>query len=720
MKNFTTKIVFISFVVVLMLSGAFLQAQTLTRGPYLQVGKQDSITIRWRTSAVSNSKVTWGTVFGTYPNSLTQDVATTVTEHIVRIGGLSADTKYWYTIGTTTLVLQQTNTNYFLTLPPSNTTRKLRFLAIGDCGNASTNQVDVKNSFINYIGSNDVDAMLTIGDNAYSSGTDAEFQLEFFDIYKNDLLKYYKLYPAPGNHDYGNSTANNTKTGSTPANSMPYHLNFTVPTAGEIGGVPSGVKNYYSYNIGDVHFISLDSYGKDGGNLLYDTSGAQATWLKADLAANTKRWTVAYFHHPPYTKTSHTSDTEMDLVAVREKFVRILERNGVDLIICGHAHGYERSYLLKGFYNTFASPLLDANFSAVAHTATGNTQNGKYDGTANACPYTYNSGQYNHGSIYVVSGSAGQLGGTTAGYPQNCMYYSNVTNGGCLYFEVDSNRLDAKFISYTGTGAGVAPLVRDQFTIFKDVRKKQTFNVTTNTPLLLTASWRGNYYWPNNSGATSQAVSIPNSVNGIFTYYARDISSGNCIEDTFVVNVSGTLPINLSSFNATLNKDIVALDWSTAQEQNNKYFTIEKSIDGINFSFLGKVNGAGISSSPKMYHLIDYTPLEGINYYRLSQTDFDGNIKYHDIKRVSCGSSKGFSAGILNNGNGQVRVVIHSAKAGNINMMVLDILGKEILQEKFSVNNGGGIKNLYLNPGVYVLVMINDKGEKITNKIIVQ
>jgi predicted MPP superfamily phosphohydrolase len=720
MKNFTTKIIFISFVVALMLNGVFLQAQTLTRGPYLQVGKQDSITIRWRTNTTSNSKVTWGTVFGTYPNSLTQDVSTTVTEHIVRIGGLSADTKYWYTIGTTTLVLQQTNTNYFLTLPPSNTTRKLRFLAIGDCGNASTNQVDVKNSFINYIGSNDVDAMLTIGDNAYSSGTDAEFQLEFFDIYKNDLLKYYKLYPAPGNHDYGNSTANNTKTGSTPANSMPYHLNFTVPTAGEIGGVPSGVKNYYSYNIGDVHFISLDSYGKDGGNLLYDTSGAQATWLKADLAANTKRWTVAYFHHPPYTKTSHTSDTEMDLVAVREKFVRILERNGVDLIICGHAHGYERSYLLKGFYNTFASPLLDANFSAVAHTATGNTQNGKYDGTANACPYTYNSGQYNHGSIYVVSGSAGQLGGTTAGYPQNCMYYSNVTNGGCLYFEVDSNRLDAKFISYTGTGAGVAPLVRDQFTIFKDVRKKQIFNVTTNTPLILKASWRGNYYWPNNGAATSQAVSIPNSVNGTFTYYARDISSGNCIEDTFVVNVSGTLPINLSSFNATLNKDIVALDWSTAQEQNNKYFTIEKSIDGINFSFLGKVNGAGISSLPKMYHLIDYTPLDGINYYRLSQTDFDGNIKYYDIKRVIYGSSKGFAAGILNNGKGQVSVVIRSAKAGNINMMVLDILGKEILQEKLSVNNGGGIKNLYLNPGVYVLVMINDKGEKITNKIIVQ
>ena len=711
MKTFYTKFV-IFFLFTFSVTTSF--AQTLTRGPYLQVGKQDSITIRWRTNVVSNSRVKWGTVFGTYPNIV--DSATSTTEHIVRIGGLTADTKYWYTIGSTTVTLQATNTNYFLTLPLSNTTRKLRFLAIGDCGNNSTNQVNVKNTFLNYIGANDVDAMILLGDNAYNTGTDAEFQTNFFDVYKNDLLKFYKLYPAPGNHDYGNTTANNTKTGSTPANSMPYHLNFTVPKAGEIGGVPSGVKNYYSFNIGDVHFISLDSYGNDAG-LLGDTLGTQTNWLKADLAANTKKWTVAYFHHPPYTKTSHTSDTEMDLVAIREKMIRILERNGVDLILCGHAHGYERSYLLKGFYNTFASPLLDANFNAASYTATGNTQNAMYDGTANSCPYTYNSGKYNHGSIYIVAGSAGQVGGTTGGYPQDCMYYSNATNGGCLYFEVDSNRLDVKFVSYT---TAPTPVIRDQFTIFKDIKKKQTFNVVTDDPLTLKASWRGNYYWPNNGGVTTQAVTINNSVNGTFNYYVRDFSSGNCIEDTFTVNVSGTLPISLASFNAVLNKDKVMLDWTTSQEQNNRYFTIEKSNDGNNFSFLGRVNGAGSSATTNTYHLTDQTPWEGENYYRLSQTDFDGNIKYHDIKRINYKSSRAFTTGILNNGNGQISVVIHSTKATQIKLKVVDMLGKEILQETFSVNNGGGIKNLYLNSGVYILMLINDKGEKLSTKIIVR
>jgi Calcineurin-like phosphoesterase/Purple acid Phosphatase, N-terminal domain len=698
----------------------------LTRGPYLQVGTQTSIIIRWRTDIAENSRITWGTGFGVYTNTV--DSATSTTEHIVQISGLTPDTKYWYTIGSSTQTLQATATNYFLTLPPSNTTRKLRFLALGDCGNNSANQVNVKNTFINYIGSNDIDALLLLGDNAYSFGTDAEYQTNFFNIYKDDLLKYYKLYPSPGNHDYGNSSANTGNTGSTPALSMPYHLNFSVPSAGENGGVPSNVKNYYSYNIGNVHFISLDSYGKDDGNTtkLYDTSGAQATWLKADLAASTKRWTVAYFHHPPYTKTSHSSDYnagagELDLVAVREKFVRILERNGVDLILCGHSHGYERSYLLKGFYNTYASPLEDVNFNAATHTATGNTQNGKYDGSANSCAYTYNSGQYNHGSIYIVSGSAGQVSNASqaAGYPQNCMYYSyvNVNNGGSLYFEVDSNRLDVKFISYT---TAPTPIIRDQLTIFKDVNKTQNINVVLNDPITLTASWKGTYYWPANGGATTRSVTLNNNATGTFVYPVSDNSSGSCMQDVFTVTVSGALPVTLTSFTATLNNDKVLLNWSTSQENNNKYFTIEKSNDGTSFYFLEKLNGAGTSSLNHNYQLIDYTPTDGINYYRLSQTDIDGNTKIYEVKTVNYKSSKSFSAGIINNGKGSQRVIIRSTKASKISMKIVDITGKEILQKTFSLNNGGAVKNISLNPGVYVLLLMNDTGERISNKLIVR
>ena len=715
MKSFTLKLALTFTVAILAINSSGLYAQTLTRGPYLQMGNQTGVTIRWRSSTATDSRVTFGTVFGTY--TTTVDSATVTTEHIVRISGLTPDTKYYYTIGSTTATLQATNTNYVTTLPPANTTRKLRFLALGDCGNASTNQIDVKNAAINYLGANDLDALLTIGDNAYNAGLDAtEFQPEFFDIYKNDLFKNKKLYMIPGNHDYGNSSAN------TGVRNNDYYKNFTLPTAAELGGTASGTEAYYSYDIGDVHLVALDSYGMENSNTtkLYDTLGAQCVWLKNDLTVNTKRWVVVYFHHPPYTKTSHTSDTELDLVAVREKFVRILERYGVDLILCGHSHGYERSYLLKGFYNTYASPLLDANFNAATHTATGNTQNAKYDGTASSCPYTYNSGQFNHGSVYVVSGSSGQLGGTTAGYPQNCMYYSNVTNGGSFYFEVDSNRLDAKFLSYSGTGGSVVPVIRDQFTIFKDVNKTTNSTVATNAPLTLTASWRGTYYWPNNGGATTQSVTISNATNGTFSYPVRDANAGSCIQDAFNVTVSGTLPIFLSSFTATLNKDKVLLDWATSQEQNNKYFTIERSDDGRNFNFLGKVNGAGTSAEAHMYHLTDFAPLDGTNYYRLSQTDVDGNQKYYGIKTVNYKSSKDFISHILNNGNGQISVAMSSVKPAQINMRVVDMQGKEISAETIVVNNGAVVKDLNLKPGVYILVLLNETGGRISHKIIVQ
>ncbi len=689
---------------------------TLTRGPYLQMGNETGVTIRWKTDNPTNSRVTWGTVFGTYPNTV--DDAVITTDHIVRINGLSPDSKYFYTIGSTTQTLQAASNNYVTTWPPANTTRKMRFAAIGDCGNNSTNQVDSKNALLSYVGANDLDAVITLGDNAYSSGLETEFQTNFFNVYQNDLLRNKKLYTAPGNHDYGNSSSN------TGVRNNAYYNNFSLPTAAELGGFASGTKAYYSFDAGDVHFVSLDSYGREDANTtkLYDTLGAQAIWVKNDLAANTKKWTVVYFHHPPYTKTSHNSDTETgDLGAMRENFIRILERYGVDLVLCGHSHGYERSYLLKQYYKATpaGASLLSANFNFASHTATGNNQNAKYDGTANSCAYTYNSGKYNHGSVYIVAGSAGQLGGTSSGYPHNAMYYSNVSNGGTLYFEVDSNRLDAKFLSYSGTGAGVTPVIRDQFTIFKDVNKVYNLNIPRNTAANLAASWRGNYHWPNNGGATTQSVTVSNSTDGVYTYRVRDASSSNCLEDIYNITVFTPLPVTVSSFNAALNKDKVLIDWSTSQELNNKFFTVEKSTDGSNFSFLGKVDGAGTSSVNRNYQMIDYAPADGSNFYRLSQTDFDANIKYHGIKRVNYKSNADFTANVLNNGNGQISVAIKSKNASQINLKVIDILGKEILSQNFAVNNGGTIRTLNLNSGVYVLVLTNDSGERISNKIIV-
>ena len=77
-----------------------------------------------------------------------------------------------------------------------------------------------------------------------------------------------------------------------------------------------------------------------------------ACWLRMDLAETTNNWIIAFYHHPEYTKGSHNSDTEIELIQMRENLLPILEEGGVDLVLTGHSHVYERSCLLDGHYKT--------------------------------------------------------------------------------------------------------------------------------------------------------------------------------------------------------------------------------------------------------------------------------------------------------------------------------------------------------------------------------
>jgi Calcineurin-like phosphoesterase len=489
----------------------------LTRGAYLQMGNQSDLTIRWRTSEPTDTRVALGTEFGTYP-IVFNDAALT-TEHQIRVSDLIPDSKYYYRIGSSTQVMQATLENFFVTVPPAGS-RKVRIAAFGDCGrNDNSFQSQTLLRYQNFLSANGIDAAdawLLLGDNAYNDGTDNEFTTGFFSPYGSSILRNHKLYPSPGNHDYANSA------GRQDDHNIPYYSIFTTPTNAECGGVPSGNEAYYSFDIGDVHFLSLDSYGEETNTRLYDTLGAQVTWIKADLAANTKRWVVAYWHHPPYTKGSHNSDNEGELISMRENFIRILERYGVDLVICGHSHNYERSYLLKGYYKTNSGDpqLNEINFNATQHAASNSSA--KYDNSANSCPYMYKSGQNQHGTVYVVAGSAGADGGVQSGYPHDALPFAQ-DDGGMFFFEVDSNRLDAKFIRRDG-------IIADQFTLFQDVNRKDTFFIVVGQNISVNASWKGNYNW--NTTETGQGITVT-PPEGKTDYTVRDLFQ--CVADTFTV-----------------------------------------------------------------------------------------------------------------------------------------------------------------------------------------
>ena len=92
-----------------------------------------------------------------------------------------------------------------------------------------------------------------------------------------------------------------------------------------------------------------------------------------------------------------------------------------------------------------------------------------------------------------------------------------------------------------------------------------------------------------------------------------------------------TLPVTLLTFTAKLLQNQVQLKWSTSSEFNNSYFSIEHGTDGVNFKPIGRVNGSGTTSTAKQYGFVHNQPFFGNNYYRLNQTDLDGNYQFSSI-----------------------------------------------------------------------------------------
>lgn len=534
MKNYLT-LLFLFF-------AEIISAQNLVRGPYIQMGTQTSVVIRWRTDQPTNSRVTYGTSFSNY--TFSQSNFTPKTEHEVQLTNLLPNTKYFYTIGSSDLQFQGDVNNHFYTLPLDTSKDKIRFLALGDCGIVTPNQVNLRTQFMRYAAEKPFHFTVLLGDNAYSLGKDDEYQFGFFEPYK-DLLKKTVLYPALGNHDYYSMTYENE------VYKGAYLDIFTNPTKGELGGVPSGSEAYYSYDYGNVHFIVLDSYGAEIGQTkrLYDTLSPQIQWLKKDLAANKKRWTVAYWHHPPYDKADYDTDTVEELYLIRENVLRYLERNGVDLVLCGHSHTYQRSYLIRRHYGKAAT------FKAKLHGVS--MSSGKYDGTTNSCPYIKRTGS---GTVYVVAGSSAQIRDRRAAdFPHPAMSYSNFDKAGALIVEVEDNRLDAKWLCEDG-------VIRDNFTIFKDVNKVQNISIKRGENLNLSASWVGNYLWQN--GNQIRQVGL-NNVNNSQKVFVTD--DKRCLADTFKISITPTLLFENSQVNVFPNPAEDYVDISLEIPSDNEY-----------------------------------------------------------------------------------------------------------------------------------------------------
>ncbi len=662
----------------------------ITRGPYLQAGAKNEITIRWRTNTPENSKVIYGNTFNNY--TLNKINNTLTTEHIVTLTGLLTNTIYYYNIGNTTSMPLTDNEKFFKTAPDENTTHKVSFVAFGDCGrNNAIYQDNTLLQYRNYLQANNinaVDAWLLLGDNAYSTGSELEYTNNFFNIYGNNILKNHKLYPAPGNHDYGNDP--NQK----PLRNNHYFTAFTLPKQAEAGGVASNRSNYYSYNIGNIHFLSLDSWGIEADNTHMGTNNMATemkNWITTDLAANTSKWIVAYWHHPPYTKSSHNSDNEQELVNIRNNFIPFLESKGVDLVICGHSHAYERSYLLNGFTDSWN------NFNPLLHAK--NTSSAEYINSS-SCPYTYNSNTTNHGTVYIVAGSTGASGNVQAGFKTQAMPYA-VNDGGVFYVEVEDNRLDAKMIRMDGT-------IFDKFTILKNVNNIHNYNITVGNTQVLTASWPGNYSW--NTGETTKTISFTPTITGVTQFDVKD--DKGCLQDKFSVTATGVLPIYATICNIAYVNTAVHVNFNVNNTNNVQYFSIQKSTDGVLFEELTRFN----NTTQLNFNYIDAALTSRKLYYKIMavytnnttqmvcQKTIELPINYFEIVIRHLGQSS-FNMQ-LNNYNLQWQYVT-----------ITNLKGQQIKQYNIR-NNRYFNEAITLQKGVYIM-QATHKERKITSRLIV-
>ncbi|MBT3267892.1 metallophosphoesterase family protein [Candidatus Poribacteria bacterium] len=412
------------------------KALQVTRGPYLQIGTPTSIVVRWHTDEATDSRVTYGAALGEMGNEA--DDASVTTEHEVNITDLLPATKYHYAVGDQSASLAGADTeHFFITAPLPGTPVPTRIWAIGDSGTANNNARAVRDAYYGFAGNSYADVWLMLGDNAYPDGTDAQYQAAVFDMYP-ETLRQTVVWPTLGNHD--------ARSASSPNESGVYYGIFSLPKSAEAGGLPSGTEAYYSFDYGNIHFICLDSHDSPRA-----TAGAMLTWLQSDLSATLQDWVIAFWHHPPYSRGSHNSDNDGDsggrMRQMRENALPILEEAGVDLVLSGHSHSYERSFLLHGHYG-----------KSTGLTAQMIVDDG--DGSMRgAGPYAKSTANdaTSEGAVYAVAGSSGKTSGGSLNHP---VMFTSFNTLGSMAIEVEALRLDAVFLDNTGS-------VLDDFTIEK-------------------------------------------------------------------------------------------------------------------------------------------------------------------------------------------------------------------------------------------------------------
>ncbi len=305
------------------------------------------------------------------------------------------------------------------------------------------------------------------------------------------------------------------------------------------------------------------------------------------------------------------------------------------------------------------------------------------------------------------------------------------------------------------TGTGFAD--NDGFSINLFAMNVDTLH-TCSSPLFTTLTYTAEYLdasnvWQPMSGSPYIASSLPQTKTSdwvaqgsLFTLPATgsfkvtsvrltisDGVKGGCGNDFAIDDISFSLcpagavtPVEFLNITAHQKGSGVSIDWSTSQEFNSNRFEIEKSVDGNNnWAYVGAVRGAGNSSVLRTYNLYDPRPYSGFNFYRIKQIDKDGQFKYSKTVNVKINTSKTGVSVLANPFHNALTIDFLSSKDEVIKARLVDITGKQVAIEKWSLTTGSTRKDFSnvgsLQTGMYILTVSNASGEILyNNKVIKQ
>ncbi|MCP4441843.1 MAG: PKD domain-containing protein [Aureispira sp.] len=296
-------------------------AQVVNRYPNIQRPSQTTATIAWRRANLSSGTLYLGTASGVWSDSMS--TGSLEKKHFFDLAGLQPNTQYYYQVKSTApndTFVSAIEAFYTAPLPLED---KVSFLAYGDCGYNNT----IQNNVSGLMRQESVDFAIVTGDVDQDNGDD--YDDIFFGVYK-DMLKRDCHFTCIGNHD---TYADNAAT---------YLDAFYL-----FSNNPANTERYYSFDWGDSKFVCLDA------NLDYTRGSAQHDWMLNEFRCNDKKWLFIFFHQPPWTNAwsldyyipftpyfRYKGDEDM-----RTDLVPEFEKYGVDFVVNGHSHCYQRGEL---------------------------------------------------------------------------------------------------------------------------------------------------------------------------------------------------------------------------------------------------------------------------------------------------------------------------------------------------------------------------------------